>query len=79
MASPPSRSATIAWLQAKGVSFPVVFDIPARTALQLGSVPIAALPNTVLIDRHGRVAAVYSGPTSAAELSAALKELLAEQ
>lgn len=74
----PSRSAATAWLRDKGISFPVVFDVPARTAQQLGGVPVAALPNTVLIDRHGRVAAVYAGPTTAVELRDALALLLAE-
>ena len=75
----PSRSAATGWLRDKGISFPVVFDVPARTAQQLGGVPIAALPNTVLIDRHGRVAAVYAGPTTAVELRDALAQLLAER
>ncbi len=55
----PSRSASQAWIKDKDITFPVVYDEAARSALQLGDVPLAALPSTVVIDKQGRVAAVY--------------------
>ncbi|UQX88881.1 TlpA family protein disulfide reductase [Jatrophihabitans telluris] len=45
----------------KGLTYPIVFDPSAKTALQLGNVPLVALPATAVVDKHGRVAAVYTG------------------
>ncbi len=74
----PSKSASQAWLENKQVSFPVVFDEPAKTALQLGNVPISGLPDTVVIDKQGRVAAVYVGATLPKDLTDALDQLAKE-
>jgi peroxiredoxin len=74
----PSKSAAQAWIKDKGVTFPVVYDEAARTAIQLGDVPMAALPSTVVIDKQGRVAAVYVGSVLPADLTPALDELSEE-
>jgi peroxiredoxin len=74
----PSKGAAQSWLKDKGVTFPVVYDEAARTAIQLGDVPMAALPSTVVIDKQGRVAAVYVGSVLPADLTPALDELTKE-
>jgi len=74
----PSRSASQAWLQNKQVTFPVVYDEPGKTALQLGNLPLAGLPATVMIDRQGRVSAVYVGPVLPKDLTNALDQLAKE-
>jgi peroxiredoxin len=74
----PSKSAAQSWIKDKGVTFPVVYDETARTAIQLGDVPMAALPSTVVIDKQGRVAAVYVGSVLPADLTPALDELTEE-
>ena len=74
----PSKSASQAWLQNKQVTFPVVYDEPGKTALQLGNLPLAGLPATVMIDRQGRVSAVYVGPVLPKELTNALDQLAKE-
>jgi len=74
----PSQDASKAWVADKGISFPVVYDEPAKTALELGKVPIAGLPATVLVDKRGRVAAVYSGQVLPKDLTPALDLLTAE-
>jgi peroxiredoxin len=74
----PSKSAAQSWLKDKGVTFPVVYDEAARTAIQLGDVPMAALPSTVVIDKQGRVAAVYVGSVLPKDLTPALDELTEE-
>jgi peroxiredoxin len=74
----PSRSASQAWLQNKQVTFPVVYDEPGKTALQLGNLPLAGLPATVVIDRQGRVSAVYVGPVLPKDLTNALDQLAKE-
>lgn len=66
------------FLKSKGVTFPVVYDEKAKTALQLGDVPLAGLPDTVVIDKQGRVAAVYVGLTLPADLKPALDALAKE-
>ena len=60
------------------IAYPMVFDQPARTALQLGRVPVQALPSTVVIDKQGRVAAVYEGAVQPADLQPAITALLKE-
>ncbi|MDQ2836343.1 MAG: TlpA family protein disulfide reductase [Actinomycetota bacterium] len=74
----PSRSASQSWLQDKQIAFPVVYDEPARTALQIGDVPLTGLPDTVVIDKQGRVAAVYVGPVLPKDLTNALDQLAKE-
>lgn len=74
----PSKSGVQAWLQAKQVSFPVVYDEPGKTALQLGDVPLVGLPATVLIDKQGRVAAVYTQEVFAKDLEPVLNQLVSE-
>lgn len=74
----PSKSAALSWIRDKGVTFPVVYDEAARSAIQLGDVPMAALPSTVVIDKQGRVAAVYVGAVLPKDLTSALDELVEE-
>jgi len=74
----PSKSAAQSWIKDKGVTFPVVYDEAAKSAIQLGDVPMAALPSTVVIDKQGRVAAVYVGAVLPKDLTSALDELTAE-
>ena len=74
----PSKSASQAWLQNKQVTFPVVYDEPGKTALQLGDLPLAGLPATVVVDRQGRVSAVYVGEVLPKDLTNALDQLAKE-
>ena len=74
----PSKSGSQAWLQAKQVSYPVVYDEPGKTAIQLGDVPLNGLPATVLIDKQGRVAAVYAQEVFAKDLEPVLTKLAGE-
>jgi len=74
----PSKSASQAWLQNKQITFPVIYDEPGKTALQLGDLPLAGLPATVVVDRQGRVSAVYVGPVLPKDLTNALDQLAKE-
>jgi peroxiredoxin len=60
------------------ITFPMVFDEPGETAIRLGNLPSTSLPFTVLIDRAGKVAAVYVVRMSYNDLKAAVDKLLAE-
>jgi peroxiredoxin len=61
------------------ISFPIVFDEQGETAIRLGNIPQTALPFTVLIDKQGRVAAVYQIALSAKDLQRAITKLQAER
>ena len=57
------------------ITYPIVTDEIAKTALQLGGIPTFALPSTVVIDRQGKVAAVYTGPVQQGDLQPVLTAL----
>ena len=71
------RQAATAFIADKHMTYPMVYDEPAKTALQLG-IPTGGLPVTVLIDRAGRVAAVYVGQVYQPDIQPALQRLAAE-
>jgi thiol-disulfide isomerase/thioredoxin len=71
------RQAAQAFITDFHMTYPMVYDEPAKTALQLG-IPAGGLPVTVLIDRAGRVAAVYLGQVHRDTITPALTRLAAE-
>jgi peroxiredoxin len=72
------RSQAQAFVKDNQISYPMIFDEPGETALALGKIPALALPFTVLIDKQGRVAAVYLERLQPADLQPVLNSLLAE-
>ena len=66
-----------AFVRNNHISFPIVFDEPGETALRMGNLPAAALPFTVLLDKQGRVAAVYVQRLADQDLENAINLLLA--
>jgi peroxiredoxin len=58
------------------LTYRMVSDENGQSALTLGDLPASALPFSVLIDTEGRVAAVYLGAVTAADLAPVLRELL---
>ena len=67
-----------AFVDANKISYPIVFDQDGSTLLTLGNVP-GNLPFTVLVDKQGRVAAVYLGTLAAKDISGPIDTLLAEK
>jgi peroxiredoxin len=61
------------------ISYPIIYDEQGESALRLGDLPATALPFTVLLDKQGKVAAVYIIRLSAKDLTGALHKLLAER
>lgn len=59
------------------ISYPIIFDEAGETALHLGNIP-ANLPFTVLLDKQGKVAAVYFGGLTVKDLDGPINQLLAE-
>jgi thiol-disulfide isomerase/thioredoxin len=74
----PSRSASKAFVKDNQISYPIVWDEQAQTALSLGKIPSLSLPFTVLLDKHQRVAAVYLHSLTPDDLEPVLNSLIAE-
>jgi peroxiredoxin len=73
------KSNAQAFVRDYSITYPIIYDEQGETALRLGNLPATALPFTVLIDKQGRVAAVYIIRLSAKDLTGALDKLLAER
>lgn len=72
------EDSTRAFVDNNDISYPILFDFNAKTALQLGNIPMRGLPATVVVDQQGRVAAVFVGAVLAGDLEPVLETLLAE-
>jgi thiol-disulfide isomerase/thioredoxin len=73
-----SHDQAVSWVDDKKISYPVVYDEKAKTAQQLGKFPLIALPATAVIDKEGRVAAIYTVPVLPADLTPVLNTLASE-
>jgi thiol-disulfide isomerase/thioredoxin len=74
-----SRDAGNAFISDNKISYPILWDEPGKTALELGHIPSASLPFTVVIDKQQRVAAVYLQVLTPGDLQPVLSSLVAEQ
>lgn len=72
------RQAAESFITDKHLSYPMIYDEPAKTALQLG-IPAGGLPVTILVDRAGRTAAVYLGAVQQSDIGSTLRRLAAEE
>jgi peroxiredoxin len=61
------------------ISYPIVFDEQGEIAVRLGDLPARGLPFSVLLDKAGRVAAVYVGELTTKDLQRPLTTLIAER
>lgn len=73
-----NKSGVQSFVQDNDISYPIVYDEIGRTALQLGKLPVVGLPDTVVVDKQGRVAAVYVGPLTPGDLKPVLASLAKE-
>jgi thiol-disulfide isomerase/thioredoxin len=74
-----SRSASSSFLSDNKISYPIVWDEPGKTVLELGKgIPQTSLPFTVLIDKDQRVAAIYLQTLTPGDLRPVLATLAAE-
>ncbi|HEX2902974.1 MAG TPA: TlpA disulfide reductase family protein [Jatrophihabitans sp.] len=74
----PNKGQLSSFVANKKLTYPIVIDQAARTAIELGNVPLAGLPASVLIDKQGRVAAVYVGQVFPKDLDPVLDQLASE-
>jgi len=62
------RQLAQAFLRDEGITFPSVFDPRGEVALAFRDFPANAIPSTIVLDRDGRVAAVYVASVEDEEL-----------
>ncbi|MDT0275554.1 TlpA family protein disulfide reductase [Blastococcus goldschmidtiae] len=72
------RQMAVAFVERLGVAYPSVFDPRGEVAMAFRGFPANVVPSTILLDRAGRVAAVYTGQVRGEDLRAAVELLLAE-
>ncbi|MGY5884385.1 TlpA family protein disulfide reductase [Modestobacter lacusdianchii] len=72
------RQLAQAFVDSIGVEYPSMFDPRGEVALAFRGFPANVVPTTIVLDRSGRVAAVYIATVSEDDLRAALDTLLAE-
>lgn len=70
------RQLAVAFVQQVGATYPSLFDPRGEVALAFRGFPANVVPSTILLDRRGRVAAVYTGAVRGTDLGAALSLLL---
>ena len=72
------QGAAKSFIASNDISYPIVYDQRGQAELTLGNIP-GDLPFTVLIDKQGRVAAVYLQKLAPKDLQGPLSQLLAER
>jgi thiol-disulfide isomerase/thioredoxin len=72
------RQLAVAFVERLDVAYPSVFDPRGEVAMAFRGFPANVVPSTILLDRAGRVAAVYTGQVRGEDLRAAIELLLAE-
>ncbi|AKK04694.1 Peroxiredoxin [Corynebacterium mustelae] len=58
-----------------GLTYPSIYDPPFKLAAQLGGLPAAVIPTTVVLDTQHRPAAVFLKEVTAAELLETIKTI----
>ena len=72
------RQLAIAFFDSIGVTYPSLFDPRGEVALAFRGFPANVVPSTILLDRQGRVAAVYTGAVRGEDLRTSIDLLLEE-
>ena len=67
-----------AFLQSKGITYPSLYDPRGEVALAFRDYPANAIPSTIVLDRDGRVAAVYTAAVKQEDLRAVLTHVVEE-
>jgi peroxiredoxin len=67
-----------AFVASKGITFPSLYDPKGEVALAFRDYPATAVPSTIVLDRDGRVAAVYTSEVRPDDLRAVLDSVMGE-
>jgi thiol-disulfide isomerase/thioredoxin len=73
-----SEQFALAFVDRFGIEFPSLYDPRGEVALAFRDYPATAIPSTIVLDREGRVAAVYTGEVSQEDLRRVI-ELVQEE
>lgn len=74
----PSKQFAQAFVDRFGIEFPSVYDPRGEVALAFRDYPANAIPSTIVLDREYRVAAVYTGTVSQADLRQVIERVHGE-
>jgi peroxiredoxin/predicted small secreted protein len=74
----PDKQFAQAFVDSFGIGFPSLYDPRGEVALAFRDYPANAIPSTIVLDRQGRVAAVYTGEVSQENLRRVLDRVLEE-
>lgn len=69
------RDSAEAFVKNYDISYPIVYDEPGKSTVSLGVGSISGPPFTMLVDKQGKVAAVYLGRQADVSLSQAIGKL----
>jgi len=72
------KDKALAFEDSFGVDYPSLFDPPGRIALKFRAVPPNTIPATIVIDRDGRIAAVFRKGVLREELQPVVRKIAAE-
>jgi peroxiredoxin len=67
-----------AFLQSKAITFPSLYDPRGEVALAFRDYPANAIPSTIVLDRDGRVAAVYTAAVKPEDLQTVIDRVVKE-
>jgi thiol-disulfide isomerase/thioredoxin len=72
------RQLAEAFLTSKGITFPSLYDPRGEVALAFRDYPANAIPSTIVLDREGKVAAVYTAAVTQDDLRTVLDSVTKE-
>jgi thiol-disulfide isomerase/thioredoxin len=73
-----SEQFAAAFVDRFGIEFPSLYDPRGEVALAFRGYPANAIPSTIVLDPKGRVAAVYTGTVTKADLHSVIDRILGE-
>jgi peroxiredoxin len=74
-----SEQFATAFVDRFGIEFPSLYDPRGEVALAFRDYPANAIPSTIVLDREGRVAAVYTGAVSQQDLRRVVDLVVGEE
>ncbi|MGY2064743.1 TlpA family protein disulfide reductase [Blastococcus sp. SYSU DS0619] len=75
----PDDQFALAFVERFGIEFPSIYDPRGEVALAFRDYPATAIPSTIVLDREGRVAAVFTAEVPQEDLRSTLDLLMAEE
>lgn len=74
-----TESGAASFVAAKSITYPTIFDPRSEIALLLRDYPTQAIPSTIVVDRDGKVAAVYVAAVSKQDITKTVTSLVAQK